>query len=145
MNQGSVIAIAFLSSFTLATSVQAANPEHVRQLDMLGECVACDLSGADLTNAHLIGADLRHADLSGANLSGANLEGADLTGANLEGAILDSTYATDVSFNQANLNRVDFTAATIFNGDTRGALMEDLNLTNAQIYNTGIAIGGPEE
>ena len=33
-----------------------------------GDCIRCDLTGADLIGANLSGADLRDADLSGADL-----------------------------------------------------------------------------
>ena len=145
MNKAIITAVSILSTLALATSATAADPEHIEKLDVTGQCVACDLSGADLTDAHLIGVDLRHADLSGANLTGANLEGADLSGANLEGAILDSAFLTNASLKNADLDRVDFTSATINDADVRGASMTDLNLTNARINHTGIAVGGSEE
>lgn len=43
-----------------------------------GDCVQCDLSGANLSGALLFGADLEGANLSGADLTGANLTHADL-------------------------------------------------------------------
>ncbi|MFM6059148.1 MAG: pentapeptide repeat-containing protein, partial [Microcystis aeruginosa] len=46
------------------------------------------------------------------------------------------------SLNQANLNGVNFTSAMIYDADVTGASMERINLTNAQIYGTGIAVGG---
>lgn len=48
------VAIAALS---IATPVQAENPNHVRKLLATGACPSCDLSGANLSGAHLIGAD----------------------------------------------------------------------------------------
>ena len=100
---------------------QAFDQALVTKAKLLKECVACDLtdadlikvdfekvklslsnlSGADLSNANLIEADLRFTNLTGANLSGAKLKGADLfkadltntemTGTDLKQAILCQT------------------------------------------------------
>ncbi len=118
--------------------------ELVRQLLETGKCPSCNLAGADLRNAHLIGADLRNASLEGANLTGANLEGADLTGATLKTANL-----TEVRFTNADLRYSDMTDANLersiaYNADTRGAILVNLNLADAQIWNSGISIGGDE-
>ena len=52
---------------------------------------------------------------------------------------------TGASLKQSNLNQVDFTAATLIDTYVVGASMANLNLTDAQIFNTGIAVGGSEE
>ncbi|MCJ8279500.1 MAG: pentapeptide repeat-containing protein, partial [Rivularia sp. ALOHA_DT_140] len=75
-------ALTLVAPLFFASSVKAENPQHVQKLLKTGECMSCDLSGANLRGSHLIGADLRGANLRGANLEHANLEGADLTGAN---------------------------------------------------------------
>lgn len=65
-------ALALTTPLFLANPVKAENPNHVQQLLSTGECMGCDLVGADLSGEHLIGADLRKADLSGANLVDTN-------------------------------------------------------------------------
>jgi uncharacterized protein YjbI with pentapeptide repeats len=140
----------YLATLTLLTLVftlkpaQAANPNHIKQLRETYACANCDLKGADLRQAHLIGADLRNADLRGANLMGANLEGADLTGAKLNGANLSDTFLTEASLNNTNLTGVNFTRARIYHTEARGAIVKNVNLTNAQIHDTPISVGGAD-
>jgi hypothetical protein len=71
-----------------------------KQLLETGECVRCDLSGAnlaglDLSNVNLSDTNLSNADLSETNLSSANLDGADLSGADLSDANLRNTIMPD--------------------------------------------------
>jgi uncharacterized protein YjbI with pentapeptide repeats len=92
-----------------ATTAQAENPTHLRQLLNTGRCRSCDLSYVnfsrqDLSNADLTGANLRgsnlsnvnlsNADLSNADLQDANLNNADLTNAIVQGTILDRRTTT---------------------------------------------------
>ena len=56
---------------------------ELEQLKLTGNCVECDLSGANLKEANLVGADL-----SGALLRRVDLTNQDLTGVNLSGANL---------------------------------------------------------
>lgn len=49
---------------------------------------------------------------------------------------------TNATFENANLNRVNFTEAIVYDVDVKGASMEQLNLMNAEIYNTNIGVGG---
>jgi uncharacterized protein YjbI with pentapeptide repeats len=140
----------YLTTLTLLTlvfalkPVQAANPAHVQQLRQTYVCANCDLKGADLRQTHLIGADLRNADLRGANLAGANLEGADLTGAKLNDANMTDAYLTEASLNHTNLTGVNFTRARIYHTEARGAIVKNVNLTNAQIHDTPINVGGDD-
>lgn len=85
----------------LFAAVQAENPEHVKQLRELKQCVGCDLNGANLEGASLEMADVRDADLRQAklykvNFRGANLTGAMFTGADLSGADLRDTKGADL-------------------------------------------------
>ena len=80
--------ITLLITLSLAGSVKAENPKHLKRLIDTNQCPRCDLRNADLKGANLRGANLRGANLRGANLRGANLRGADLKGANLQGADL---------------------------------------------------------
>ena len=53
-----IATVTFFTTLTLTTTVQAANPEHVKQLLATKQCQNCDLSGAGLVMADLSGADL---------------------------------------------------------------------------------------
>ena len=145
-----IMKLQLLATLTLLTplfftsAVKAENPLHLQQLSSTGACFQCDLSGADLRGAHLIGADLRGANLQGADLTEANLEGADLTGANLTGANLTSAFVTNADFKEANLNAVNFTRAKIYHANVYGASMNGLIISDAEIFNTGIGIGGDD-
>jgi uncharacterized protein YjbI with pentapeptide repeats len=129
----------------IAKPAMGENPEHVQRLLETGACSKCNLVGADLTGAHLIGADLRDANLSYANLTSTNLEGADLTGANLAGADMTEAFLTNAVLDHANLDRVNFTAALMYDTHVFGASMENLILTDAELYNTAIGVGGSED
>lgn len=72
----------------VASTTEAANPKHIRQLQQTNSCVGCDLSNADLRQFNLSGANLSNANLSGANLSKTNLSGANLSAANFARANL---------------------------------------------------------
>ncbi len=116
--------------------------ENISRLILTNACTGCNLTGADLSEAHLIGADLREANLQGSNLTGANLEGADLTQADLSDANLTGAFLTNAVMNNAQLNRVNFTEAKLYYVHVSGASVEDINLTNAQVLNTPLSIGG---
>jgi uncharacterized protein YjbI with pentapeptide repeats len=138
------MAIGVMATASLALPAVAAQPADIQRLMQSGACPGCDLAGADLSDTHLIGADLREANLQGANLSGANLEGADLTGADLRGAQMVKTYLTNASLNRSNLAQANLTGAIAFYADTRGANLSHLTIAGAQIYGSGISIGGDE-
>ncbi len=136
---GAIVGIAVLG---MVLPSQAAKPEDVQRLLQTQACPGCDLSNADLSYAHLIGADLREANLQGANLEGANLEGADMTGADLRNAQLFNTYLTNASLNRSNLANANLTNAIAFHVDTRGANLSNLTIAGAEIYGSGISVGG---
>jgi uncharacterized protein YjbI with pentapeptide repeats len=138
------MAIGIMAMASLALPGVAAQPADIQQLMQSGACPGCDLAGADLSDTHLIGADLREANLQGANLAGANLEGADLTGADLRGAQMTKTYLTNASLNRSNLANANLTGAIAFYADTRGANLSNLTIAGAQIFGSGISIGGDE-
>ena len=75
----------------LSWEVGAFSEEDLKKLKATGNCVQCDLSGADLWGEDLSGADLTEAH----HLYGANLTGADLTDANLIRAIFCGTTMQD--------------------------------------------------
>jgi uncharacterized protein YjbI with pentapeptide repeats len=139
-----VMAISVVATASLALPSLAAQPADIQRLMQSGACPGCNLAGADLSHTHLIGADLREANLQGANLSGANLEGADLTGADLRGAQMTKTYLTNASLNRSNLAQADLTGAIAFYADTRGANLSNVTIAGAEIYGSGISIGGDE-
>jgi uncharacterized protein YjbI with pentapeptide repeats len=129
--------VTFLTTLTLTSAVQAANPEHVRQLLATKKCQNCDLSGAGLVMADLSGADLSGANLALANLSRANLTGADLRGANL----------TSASLFGANLNGAKLGGATIAGTDLRNAYLYGVELTNVTFNSANLqgAAGIPSQ
>lgn len=134
--------IALLTTIFLAAPVKAENPIQVKRLLLTGECPNCNLVGANLRGAHLIGADLRNANLQGAILVDANLEGADLTWANLKEANLTGAFISGTSFNDANLTNVNFTGVQLYDADVTGAVLHGINNSGAEVFNTGISIGG---
>lgn len=121
----------FLSSITLATAVQAANPEHVKQLLSTKQCQNCDLSNAGLVMADLSGANLSGANLIGANLSRANLAGADLRGANLSGAGLFGANLNAAKLGGANLASADLRNTYLANTEFTGAYLQGVNFQGA--------------
>ena len=117
--------LALLTAYTAivlfrAAPAQAADAAAVAKIHGgIVDCVACDLSGADLTNtcvkehdlhnadfdgadatlmcmsfANFTNASFRGTDLSAANLASAKMDGADLTGAKLD---ITSFLGTDLS------------------------------------------------
>lgn len=132
----------FTTILAIAPPARGENPDHVKRLLETGACQGCNLIGADLQETHLIGADLRDANLSYANFNDANLEGADLTGANLSGADFTNAFLTNAVLDYTRMNHVNFTAARMYDTHVFGASMEDLTLTDAELFNTNISVGG---
>ncbi|HEY9691320.1 MAG TPA: pentapeptide repeat-containing protein [Oculatellaceae cyanobacterium] len=124
--------------------VKTANNNELNRLLSTGECEGCNLVGVDLTGAHLVGVDLRNANLQGAILVNANLEGADLAGANLQGANFTAAFVSGTNFSNANLTQVNFSQAKLIDSEVAGAVLQDINLTDAQVFNTAISIGGED-
>jgi uncharacterized protein YjbI with pentapeptide repeats len=124
-------AAAFLTTISLTTSVQAANPEHVKQLLATKQCQNCDLTNAGLVMADLSGANLSGANLTGANLSRANLSGADLRGANLSGASLFGVNLSGAKFSGANLTSADLRNSYLANAEMTGAYINGANFQGA--------------
>jgi uncharacterized protein YjbI with pentapeptide repeats len=118
-----------LMAIGLTLPAQAFNPEDLSRLIETRSCIACDLSGADLSGLDLSGAILAGSNLTGATLAGtvlvqadlrrAVLNAADLSGAvfqdaNLEDAsLLGAVITTPASFTGANLNRTVMPAGHI--------------------------------
>lgn len=127
---------------TSTTPIQAEKSNELNRLLSTGECVGCNLVGVDLTGAHLLGVDLRNANLQGAILVNANLEGADLAGANLQGANFTAAFVSGTNFSNANLTQVNFTQAKLIDSEVAGAVLQDITLTDAEVFNTAISIGG---
>ena len=72
----------------LSWEVDAFSEEDLKKLKATGNCVQCDLSGADLWSEDLSGADLTQANLTKTSLKRVNLTDANLTGTNLTDANL---------------------------------------------------------
>lgn len=122
---------AFLTLISLHQTVQAANPEHVRQLLASKECQNCDLTGVGLVMANLSGANLSGANLTGANLSRANLIGANLSGANLSGAGLFGANLTDAKLKGATLLGADLRNTYLYNAELTGVSLNGVNIQGA--------------
>jgi len=129
---------------TSKTPIQAENSNQLNRLLSTKECVGCNLVGVDLTGAHLVGVDLRNANLQGAILVNANLEGADLSGANLQSANFTAAFVSGTNFSNANLTKVNFSQAKLIDSEVAGAILQDINLTDAEVFNTAISIGGED-
>lgn len=90
-----------------ASSASAFDPDDLQKLKDTGECMGCDLSGANLgMDANLEGANLARADLEGANLFKANLFKAFLVDADLTDARLLSANLEDASLRGAAMRGV---------------------------------------
>ncbi len=138
------IVLALATTIATGTIARAENPNDVKQLLETGKCPSCNLVNADLREAHLIGADLRNANLTGANLTDANLEGADLTGAKLVNANMTRCYFTHADLRWADMTRTNLQESIAFKADTRWAVLQDNNILNAKLLDSGINVGGPE-
>jgi uncharacterized protein YjbI with pentapeptide repeats len=57
-----------IAAILFASSASAFDPIDLEKLAETGNCVECDLSGADLSGADLEQAYIMRSDLSGANL-----------------------------------------------------------------------------
>ncbi|AFZ24001.1 putative low-complexity protein [Cylindrospermum stagnale PCC 7417] len=133
----------FLTTVNLATTVQAANFEHIRQLLATKKCQNCDLRVAGLVMADLSGADLSGANLTGANLSRANLSGADLRGANLSGASLFGVNLSEAKLSGANLVGADLRNTYLINAELTGVNLSSTYLQGA--IGIPLQIAKPEE
>lgn len=138
-----IATILFISTFSFATTAEAANSEHIRQLLATKQCQNCDLRGAGLVMADLSGADLRGANLSGANLSRANLSGADLSDADLSGAGLFGANLSGAKLIGVNLLGADLRNTHLVNARLTDVDTDTVNLQGA----TGISseLAKPEQ
>ncbi len=105
-----IVVPTILLLLSAATSAQAENPTHLRQLLNTGRCRSCDLSYVnfsrqDLSNADLAGANLRGSNLSNANLSNADLSNADLQDANFNNADLTNAIVQGTLLDRRTTNQ----------------------------------------
>ena len=129
---------AVAQSNTTSSSTDKTN-DLLAQIRDKKTCVACDLSGVDLSNELLVGVDLQKANLANANLSGArlsdsNLSNADLTNANFSDAILNRANFTSSILHSTNLS-----GARLYEAIFTGADFKDADLSNAEFRNTDIS------
>ncbi len=137
-----------------ASSASAFDPDDLQKLKDTGDCVNCDLEGADLQGANLRAAKLQGANLSDAYLIGAYLNGADLAvanlarsdlqGAYLEGADLDRADLQGANLSDADLNSADLTdgnldSADLTDADLQGAYLQDANLEGAYLNDADLS------
>ena len=114
--------------YTVETPDQAAARQQTLIERLLDDdtCVACDLTGVDLSGKRLNEVDLERADLKGANLEDVNLSEANLKGANLSGANLRNADLSEADLYRANLSGADLTDA-----DLTETLLDSADLTGA--------------
>ena len=102
------IAIALVGDASAANKKDIARAKNVRQF---GQCVRCDLSGADLRDGFFQLANMIEANLSGAKFDGANMAGVQFYKANLSGGSFVYTNLSGAQFSDADLRNADFTHA----------------------------------
>ncbi len=147
----------FLGISTLAmtsTALMATPVENLKPQCTYGQCIKCDLKGANLAgqdvtkanlaeanfaNANLEKTNFERASLSGANLTGANLHQANFERADLTGAILVGANAQEANFERAtlvnaHLDNANFQGANFERADLTGASFEGANLEGANFY-----------
>ncbi|MCA2701772.1 MAG: pentapeptide repeat-containing protein [Microcystis sp. M179S2] len=121
-------------------SVRMPNSYRERPVDLdFADFTGANLTGADFTIANLTGVLLSGANLTGAdfiaahlpvaNLSHADLSHADLTGADLQGATLTDANLTSVRFRTADLRFANLSGAILLDVD----LSEAKSLTEIQL------------
>ena len=95
----------------VASNGWAYSETDLLKLKQLNQCLRCDLSGANLSNATLGSADLRGANLTNTKLILADFSDAKLRNAKLDGADLSSADLRDAKLgNSADLRDADLRA-----------------------------------
>jgi uncharacterized protein YjbI with pentapeptide repeats len=139
MNTKFLCLLAAMAIPCYGTAAQAANPQHLDQLQTSKRCnepcdlSQADLSGWDLTGAQLVGANLNGANLVGTNLTGANLTRASIVAANLAGANLRQAKLSETTFVYSNLVRAQLQGALVFKADFQSANLAEMDLSSAQV------------
>lgn len=142
-----------------AEIASAANPKDVaraKDTGRIGECIRCDLSGADLRDgffqfavmieanlsrakcdgANMAGTMLTNANLSGGSFTYVNFSGARLEGADLRGADFSKAWFNWAWFAGAKFDGADFTGAHLIGAQFQGAdLSKAKGLTTSQLRN----------
>ena len=136
-----------LTALTVAASLMASgasafDPAHLQKLKDTNECMACDLTGANLNRQILLETNLSGADLSGADLSGAALLEATLIEANLSGANLSGALMFEVDLTDADLIGADLTGADLSGTDLGRVTMKGVILCNTTMPNGSVIYSG---
>ena len=124
------LALAFVLSAEAAKSKDVARAKNVKKF---GECLRCDLSGADLRNGFFQLAVMIEADLSGAKFDGANMAGAQLNNANLTNASFLYTNLSGAQFQGADMRGANFSNAWFNWAWFIGAKLDGANFTDAHM------------
>jgi uncharacterized protein YjbI with pentapeptide repeats len=151
------VPIACVLLLAAAQTASAANPKDIaraKDTGRIGECMRCDLSGADLRDgffqlANLIGANLSRGKFDGANMAGTqlndanlsygsftyvNFSGAQLQGADLRGSNFAKAWFNWAWFAGAKLDGADFTGAHFIGAQLQGVdLSKAKGLTTSQL------------
>jgi len=109
-----------------------------------GECLACELPGADLSGQNLKAAKLNRSNFSNAKLAGTDLSNAlmdsvDLQNADLANANLSQTALTAANLAGANLKGADLSGAYLRGANLSGTDFTDANLTGANLASTNLS------
>ena len=100
----------------------------IDQLVSTRSCIACNLSGSDLSNQQWPGVNLKWSNLSGTKLDGANFSGANLLGVDFSGASLKNTIFKGAIMEGAILLKTDLTSAQLTGADLRWANISHLDI-----------------
>jgi uncharacterized protein YjbI with pentapeptide repeats len=122
-----------IAATLFASSASAFDPNDVQKLSETGDCVMCDLRGADLSGANLSGADLSGTFLIGADLSDANLSGADLS--SLPGG--RTLLLLDADLRGTDLSNVDLSGIDLSGALMRGAILCNTTMPDESVLYSG--------
>jgi len=127
-----VLAVAAL----VASSVGAADKKDVakaKNTRKFGQCLACDLSGADMRHGFFQLAVMIDANLSGAKFDGANMAGAQLNNANMSAGSFTFTNFSGAQLQGSDMRGADFTGAWFNWAWLAGAKLDGANFTGAKM------------
>jgi uncharacterized protein YjbI with pentapeptide repeats len=129
------IAVLIVAAAT-AGSALAANPKDVaraKDRTKIGECLRCDLSGADFRNGFFQLAVLIEANLSRAKFDGANMAGSQLNNANLSSGTFTYTNFSGAQLQGTDMRNADFSGAWFNWAWLSGAKLDGADFTGAKM------------
>lgn len=130
------VSVGIVATIALAAVALAANPKDVKRaknVDKFGECVRCDLSGADMRQGFYQLANMIEADLSGAKFDRSNMAGGQFINANLSNASFEYTNFSGAQFQGADLRGANFSNAWFNWAWFAGAKLDGANFADAKM------------